>query len=105
MSQGKDLEASTVRDNRLLPVDKIVQSASSLHNFRTRLQEKMIRVTKHELHAGRLRVIVVDRFERPICAHCNKCRRIDDTMGRVQPSDTSSRAGLARLMDDLEPEE
>eukprot|EP00966_Prymnesium_polylepis_P193613 4487866-Prymnesium_polylepis.2 len=79
-----------------------MQPAGRADDVRPRVHEEVIRVAEHELHTGRLRLLVGHPFECAVRADGDKARCVDDAVRRVDAADTRAAARLPRLVKHLE---
>src|ERR1043166_1518912 len=84
LRQAEDLVAPAVGENRLVPADEAMQSASARDHVVAGPQVQMIGVAQQNLRAERLEIAMRDAFDCALRADGHERRRLDLAMGRRQ---------------------
>mmetsp|Transcript_47540 Transcript_47540/g.154440 ORF Transcript_47540/g.154440 Transcript_47540/m.154440 type:complete len:409 (+) Transcript_47540:73-1299(+) len=106
LAEREDLEAARVGDQRRAvgSTHEAVQPARRLDHLHARVHHEVVRVAELQLHAAGGRLGIRHALERGVRADGNEAWRVDDSVRRVDAADARLRAGLARLVQDLEAE-
>ena len=85
--KGKDLESAGVRQNRTLPVHKLMKSSKLLHDLVTRTYMEMISIGKLHLCSDLIKILRRNSsLDRPDRTHIHKHRSLDRTMHSLKLS-------------------
>eukprot|EP00966_Prymnesium_polylepis_P261236 6033993-Prymnesium_polylepis.1 len=104
MREREDLEAAAVGDQRPpLAAHEAVEAAGAADDVGARMDQEMVRVGEHELHASLVGLPRIHELDRAVRADRHEARRVHDAVRRVDSAD--ARAAAARLVQHLELEE
>ena len=85
--KGKHLESAGVRQDRTLPVHKLVKSSKLLHNLVTRTYMEMISIGKLHLCSDLIKILRRNSsLDCPDRTHIHKHRSLDRTMHSLKLS-------------------
>ena len=99
-SQTKNLKAAAVRQNRPVPIRKLVQAARLLHQRLAGSEIQMIRVAKNNLRADFFQLQRTQRLHRALRAHRHEHRRENLTV--IRRDFAAAGAGVGGLRKNLE---
>ena len=96
-TEGKDLESTTVCEDRSVPGFEFMKSAGGLEYFQARTEIKMICVSEDYLSLNiLLEVSMVYTLDRTDCAHRHEYRGFDLSM--ISRDDSATSRGLRVIM-------
>ena len=93
-TQGKNLEAAAVRENRAIPVHELVKSAGLSNDILAGSQIEMIGVSQNDFGAGGLHIFRFHGFHRSLSAHRHKYRGFNGAVGSGNPSPAGTSSGI-----------
>ena len=97
------LEAARVGDDRASATHVSMQAAGFGHDVGTGMNDQVVRVAEHELHASVCRLRIGHALERRIRAHGHEAWRVDDAVRCMDATHAGPR--LRGLVHELKPEE
>src|SRR3989338_1105455 len=101
LGERKDLKAAGVGQDRLVPVDELVQAAGLSYQLMAGTQKEMIGIAEQYLRADLVDIPHRHRLDRPLRADRQKGGSVDDAMRSVELADASFSFGA--LLCDLKP--
>ncbi|OGJ59522.1 hypothetical protein A2881_01570 [Candidatus Peribacteria bacterium RIFCSPHIGHO2_01_FULL_55_13] len=93
---GKDLVAAAIREDRLLPVDEMMQPSCLGHRVFSGMQMQMVRVAQQDLRAEREKILMCESFHRARRSHGHEERCFDGAVRGLQPATTAYRRGMKK---------
>ncbi len=97
-TKRKNLETARIRVGGAIPVHESSQSASIIHDVRTRLKVKVVRVRKHCLCASILHEFGKNRLDSCFGSHRHKCRCLDVSVRGVDHAGAPKRPSSSFTM-------
>ena len=84
LGETKDLEAAAVGQQRPVPADESMESAPSCDQFVAGTQKQMVGIPENDFSAALDEVAVQRGLDRPLRADRHECRRMDETVRRLE---------------------
>ena len=96
LREGKNLEATTVGEDRTIPPHELVQPAQLADDVQPRTHEKMVGVAEDNLRLQLPQFARTHRLHCPLCADRHKNRCANDPAARMQRPAARGRRGVSR---------
>ena len=95
VGQAEDLEPAAVRQDRLRPIDKLVQPAGGADDVQPGPNVQVISVAENDLRAHLAQFTRVERLDAALRAHRHEHGRIDNAVRSGQPAQARAGAGIS----------
>src|ERR1035437_1231166 len=94
LTQGDDLKAARVREDRPIPGHELVQPAERGYPFVARPQVEVVRVREDDRRADSPNIVRIECLDGGVGAHRHELGRFDDAVWQRQSSDSGLRRAI-----------